>query len=101
MLKLWCEYDYGQDLLVFTTEKAAQEWFNSTFFAVETDSEGNFDFEWWGFVPEKTPYQNMDEQGLVSLMKLEVIGPRNAVPVAPILAANDNDVNRKNNFLYA
>lgn len=96
MYKLWCEYEYAQDSIVFTTEKAVQDWFNEIFFKVETDTNGNFDYEYWGFDKNKTPYQNMSDQGLISLMKLDVIGPRNAVPVAPILALKSLAVNRKN-----
>jgi hypothetical protein len=60
MFRVWCEYDYGQDSYVFSSEENAISWINSI---LEADL-GHFEAD--------TSVEDLWNDGLVSIALLEV-----------------------------
>lgn len=58
MYEVWCEWDIGQDYLVFGSKEAAQKW------AVEALANSDIDGE---------TYEELYHNGLIGLKKMEVI----------------------------
>ncbi len=61
MITIWCEYDYGQEGLVFTTEEVAEKWLKN---AVDSS-----------YVPDAgmETYEELDQNGLISFDEVAVI----------------------------
>jgi hypothetical protein len=69
MFRLWCEYEYGQEDLIFTSEEKGIEWFNAAVIEVE----GKY---WKRLVANETddsPYDAFDCAGLVGFNEVTVI----------------------------
>jgi hypothetical protein len=65
MKQLWCEWDIGQEGLVFRNEEAAMRWIRSNECLKEDASEDGVDFE--------TYLQRLYDDCLIGLVDLEVI----------------------------
>lgn len=69
VFRLWCEYDYGQDGVVFWNKKDARDWLNRQVFDIEGDN--------WAETlcanPEMYPADHLDLEGLISFEKLALI----------------------------
>lgn len=65
MKQLWCEWDIGQDGLVFRNDDAAMRWIRNNPNLHEDALEEGVDFE--------TYLQGLYDEGLIGLVDLEVI----------------------------
>lgn len=65
MKQLWCEWDIGQDGLVFRDEAAAMRWIRRNHCLIEDAEEEGVDFEAY--------IHGLYDEGLLGLMDLEVI----------------------------
>ena len=63
MFRLWLEWDYGQDDIIFTSKEKAIEWFNTLDFIVDADEDEK----------EELNFESFEEQRLVSIQELTVI----------------------------
>lgn len=65
---IWCEYDYGQEHVVFYNKKDLRDWFNHQVFSIEGD-------DWAKRLdchPERLPWDELNEQGLVGYKEMEI-----------------------------
>ena len=68
---LWCEYDYGQDAMVFYNKKDLRDWFNKQVMEVEGD-------EWADYLfnrkeNERLPWDLFDREGLAGYKEKQII----------------------------
>ncbi len=71
MFKLWCEWDCGQEDLLFTTEEKAKNWFNNNIYAIESYQAELSDMEIEPVFGE-TPFDYFDNAGLCGLIQQTV-----------------------------
>lgn len=65
MKQLWCEWDIGQDSLIFRDEQAAMRWIRNNPALLELALEDGVDFE--------TFLQRLYDEGLIGLFDPEII----------------------------
>ena len=65
MKQLWCEWDIGQNSLVFRDEQAAMRWIRNNPALLELAQEDGVDFENY--------LQKLYDEGLIGLLDLEII----------------------------
>lgn len=63
MFRLWLEWDYGQDDIIFTSRQNAIDWFNTLDFIVDADEDDK----------DELNFESLQEQHLVSIQELTVI----------------------------
>lgn len=64
MFNIWCEWDVGQENLIFTTEKAARNWLSLNQSLEECFEDG---------LEGEAAIQDLQDAGLVGIKKLSVI----------------------------
>jgi hypothetical protein len=60
MFRLWIEWDFGQDNIIFTSRQNALDWFDALNLGEEMDD-------------EELNFKSLEEQRLVSIQELTVI----------------------------
>jgi len=65
MKQLWCEWDIGQEGLVFRNDDAAMRWIRNSSHLREDAAEEGLDYE--------TYLQGLYDEGLIGLIDLEII----------------------------
>lgn len=63
MFRLWLEWDYGQDNIIFTSRQNAIDWFNALDFIVGASGDDK----------EELNFESLQEQHLVSIQEMTVI----------------------------
>jgi hypothetical protein len=63
MFRLWIDWDYGQDNIVFTSRQNAIDWFNSLDFVVDASEDDK----------EELNFESLEEQRITSIQELTVI----------------------------
>lgn len=61
MFRLWIEWDFGQDNIIFTSRQNAIDWFNALDLGASEDDKEELNFE------------SLEEQRLTSIQELTVI----------------------------
>lgn len=63
MFRLWLEWDYGQDEIIFTSRQNAIDWFNALDFIVDASEDDK----------DELNFESLQEQHLVSIQEMTVI----------------------------
>jgi hypothetical protein len=66
-LRLWCEWDYGQETVIFTEERVAKNWLYARI--IEVDGEDFFIEQEWENDPDAIFDEGFAEVGNVTLIE--------------------------------